>query len=167
MRCEEVQKELAREPVEAVLREAMESHVAGCHACESVRLLYARMDETLKREPVWEPPEGFARSVAARAPRPALSRAATARLVPSGVLNAAILGLLVAAAGYLGARLLEMLTPMTVWLVLDYTAAALDAYEQFAGLASEALVVNAIPVAWVCAGLSLWAAAWFTRRTLA
>ena len=96
-----------------------------------------------------------------------MSRAATARLIPSGILNATILGLLVAAAGYLGARLLETFTPMTVWLVLDYTAAVLDGYERFARLASEALVVNAIPVAWVCAGLSLWAAAWFTRRTLA
>src|SRR5712692_8938390 len=164
MRCDEVQKALAGEPIDAALQPAIAAHLAGCPACDSVRLLYARIDEALTQQPVWQPPAGFAQRIAVNAPAPPPSRSP---LVRGGVTDAAMLGLLVAAAGYAGAYLLPLLTPAFGSSLLEYASTGFDTYQHFVLLASQALVANAIPLGWGCALLSLTATAWFTRRALA
>lgn len=167
MRCEEVQTELARDAVTPELRESVESHVASCANCRRVRVLFGRMEKALQRGPVWDPPEGFARRVAARASGLVPSEFSRIRLLFSpNVLNAATLGVLVAAAGYIGARFLEPLGPVAVSLVSNRTTTALEAYARFVGIAAEAPVANSALLAWACAGVSLWVATWFTRRAL-
>ena len=96
MRCDEAQSELAREPVDGVVRDALASHVASCPACESVQRLYGRMDVALTQGPDWEPPVDFGQRVAASAPRPAPRRVADRH---PGVFGVAMPGLLVAAVG--------------------------------------------------------------------
>ena len=136
MRCEEAQKELARNPVDAVMRDALASHVASCPACERVRRLYGRIDEVLVHGPVWAVPVEFGRRVAARVPRPAPRRIAARRMLPPGVLDVATPGLLIAAAGCI------------------------------AGLAPDASIVDAVPLTWLCAALSLWIGASYTRLAI-
>ena len=136
MRCEEVQNGLAREPEDAVVRDALASHLASCPACESVRRLYDGMDVALTQGPVWEPPVDFGRRVAASAPQPAPRRVADRRILSPGVFGVAMPGLLVAAVGCV------------------------------AGLSSDALIVDAVPLTWLCAALSLWVGASFTRRVI-
>jgi anti-sigma factor RsiW len=137
MRCEDVQAELARDPADAVVRQAVEAHLAGCPACESVRRLYGLMDAALHRAPMWEPPLEFSRRVAALVRRPTPSRSWDRRMLSSDLVDAALPGLLVAAVGCL------------------------------AGLAADALVVDAALAGWLCGGLALWVAASFTRRAIA
>jgi anti-sigma factor RsiW len=142
------------------LGRAIDAHLPGCPACESIRLLYARMDEALRQEPVWEPPKEFARRIGAHAPMLARSRPSAVPLILSRLTDA----VLVAGAGYLGVRLVELFTPVADRLILDQTANAFDAYQRFVVLAAEASVANVVPVSWGCAVLSLTAAVWLTRR---
>jgi len=98
------------------------------------------LEEALKRQPLWEPPAGFARAVVARAqagndPRPAIEYPILA------FLRGAELAVASAALLYAGAWILWRVTP------------------PLAGV----LVANAIPVAWTCAALSLLSAMWFTQ----
>ena len=137
MRCEDVQAELARDSADAVARQAVEAHLAGCPACESVRRLYGVMDAALHEAPMWEPPLGFSRRVAASVPHPTPSRSWDRRMVSSDIVDAALPGVLVAAVGCL------------------------------AGLASDTMGVDAVLLTWTCAALSLWVAASFTRRAIA
>ena len=155
MRCEQVQTELAREPIDAALGPAIDLHLAGCPTCESIRLLYVRTDEMLRQAPLWEPPEGFARRVGALAPVLAPSRPSTVPLILNGLTGAAILGVLIAVGVYLGVPVVE-----------SFTGIALDAYQGFVVLAAEASVADVVPVSWGCAALSLATAVWITRRTL-
>ena len=96
-----------------------------------------RIDAVLAQGPVWEPPAEFARTVAASASRPMPHRSRRRRISTSGVVDLALPGLLVAAAG---------------WVV---------------GLTWDALVVDVVTLAWLCAALGLGAGALFARRALA
>jgi hypothetical protein len=136
MRCEEAQNELAREQGHVVVPGALASHLASCPTCERVRRLYDRMDVALTQGPVWEPPVEFGRRVAASAPRPASHRVADRRIFSPGVFDLVMPGLLVAAAGCV------------------------------AGVASDVLIVDAVPLTWLCAALSLWVGASCTHRVI-
>ena len=101
---------------------------------------YEDLEDALKRQPLWEPPAGFARAVVARAldgkyPRPAIEYPILA------FLRGAELAVASAALLYAGAWILWRVTP----------------------LLTGALVANETPVAWTCAALSLLSAMWFTR----
>ena len=136
MRCEEAQNELARDPVDPVVRDALASHLASCPACERVQRLYRQVDEVLANGPVWAPPVEFGRRVAARAPGAAPRRVAARRILSPGVLDVATPGLLIAAAGCVAA-----LTPY-------------------------ASITDTVPMTWVCAALSLWIGASCTRQAI-
>lgn len=101
---------------------------------------YEDLDDTLKREPLWEPPAGFASKVIARTtlsyPRPAGAHRAAFDFLRSAQRAA-----LSAACAYSGAWILWRVTP----------------------LLTDTLVANATPVAWTCTALSLLSATWFTR----
>jgi len=136
MRCEDVQLELARDEVAPALRQAVASHVLECPACKSVQLAYDGIDETLRRAPMWEPPRGFARMVAAGASEAMPSERLTDRLPMESLLQAATGSLLIGTAGYLGAQLLDLLAPMLaaltaptpsvmwMWVAFSYAIAA-------------------------------------------
>jgi hypothetical protein len=101
---------------------------------------YEDLEDALKRQPLWEPPAGFARAVVARAlagndPRPAIEYPFLA------LLRGAELAVASAALLYAGAWILWRLTPVVM----------------------EGLVANAMPVAWTCAALALLFAMWHAR----
>jgi hypothetical protein len=136
MRCEEAQNELAREQGDAVVPGALAAHLASCPTCENVRRLYGRIDVALTQGAVWEPPVEFGRRVAASALRTAPHRVADRRIVSPGVFDLVMPGLFVAATGYI------------------------------AGVASDVLIMDAVPMTWLCAALSLWVGASFTHRVI-
>jgi hypothetical protein len=143
MRCEDVQNELARNGLSPLVREAVESHVAGCKVCRSAQLLSAMIDDTLTRAPVWQPPDGFSRAVAAQAGTPAPTRPAAGSMLPPDVVHAVSLGVLAATGIYVGGHLVAWVVPL------------------------DALTGNAVRLAWTSVAGSLCVAAWFTRRALA
>jgi hypothetical protein len=121
---------------------------------------YEDLEDTLKREPLWEPPVGFARTVVARTltqnhPRPAIEHRPVFH-----VFRAAYLAVVAAALSYFGTWILWRLMP---W-VSDRAMTAADTYEMFLELAAGAAAANAMWVAWASAAWSLSVAAWFTRR---
>ena len=121
---------------------------------------YEDLEDTLKRQPSWEPPAGFAGTVVARsltrnAPRPVIED----RPVFDGF-RAAYLAVVAAALVSFGAWMLWRLMP----LVSDGAMTAVDAYEMFVELATRAIAANALLAAWTSAAWSLSVAAWFTRR---
>ena len=136
MRCDEVQIELARAPVDAAVRDALASHLASCPACERVWRLYGRIDEVLAHGPVWAPPIEFGRRVVAGASGLAPRRTRDRSILSPGVFDVAMPGLLVAVAGCV------------------------------VGLAPDASIIDAVPVTWACAALSLWIGASCTRRAI-
>ena len=136
MRCDEAQSELARAPVDPVVQDALASHLASCPTFESVRRLYGRIDEVLAHEPAWAPPVEFGRRVVAGAPRQAPHRVPRRGILSPGAFDAAMPGLLVAVAGCV------------------------------VGLATDASLIDAVPVTWVCATLSVWIGASCTRRAI-
>lgn len=102
---------------------------------------YEDLDEALKRQPLWEPPAGFARAVVARIqvrnhPQPAIEQ----RFFD--LLRGAELAVVCAAVVSSGAWILWRVTP----------------------LLTDTLVANALPVAWACAIFSLAVAASLTPR---
>lgn len=103
---------------------------------------YEDLEEALKRQPVWEPPAGFARAVVARAALSDLRPAAVHRPAAFDFLGAAQLAAASAACAYGSAWMLWRVTP----------------------LLTDTLVSNATPVAWTCATVSLLSAMWFTRE---
>ncbi len=145
MRCEEVQNELARDAPSPAVREAVESHLTDCKACRRAQLLFAGIDDTLKRARAWEPPDGFGRKVAAQASITVPTRhpAAAWSILSPDIVHAASLGVLAGTAIYLGAPLVASVVPL------------------------YAIAENVVPLAWICMGGSLLVAAWFTRRVLA
>jgi len=121
---------------------------------------YEDLEETLKRQPSWEPPAGFAAAVVARGlPRNDMPPAIHHRPV-FDVFRAAYLAVVAAALVSFGAWMLWRLMP----LVSDGAMTAVDAYEMFVELATRAMAANALLAAWASAAWSLSVAAWFTRR---
>jgi hypothetical protein len=150
---------------------------------EDDRSLEARIDAALRRGPVWEPPAGFARRVAARAGEMA-REALAARVAQAGApastpgrfaaalpswagLEAAVLGVLVAALVPLVVRPDGPFEPLTSWLSSGRVTTALAAYERFIARAADLLVKDPTPLGWAAAALSLALAAWFARREIA
>lgn len=103
---------------------------------------YEDLEETLKRQPLWEPPAGFARAVVARALAGHYPRVIEYPIL--AFLRGSELAVVSAALLYAGAWTLWRVTP----------------------LLTGALVANDTPVAWTCAALSLLSAMWFTRDRL-
>ena len=167
MRCDVVQTELLRDEVTSDVRDAVATHIATCARCRRVGVLLEQMDVTLRRGPVWTPPKGFAQRTAFRGSRLIVEESARPRQrIVRDVRRAAILGSLVAAAGYLGASALDVLAPVAGGFVSDGTATALDTYTRVVGIAATTLVANAALLAWASAGLSLWVAMRVTRGPL-
>lgn len=167
MRCEDVHTELARDAVTPELQDAVATHLATCARCERLRLLLEQMDVALRGAPVWSPPEGFAQKTAFRGSRLSVEESARPRQrIGPRVLRAVTLGVLVAAAGYFGARALGALIPVADGFVSAGAATALDAYTRVFGIAATTLVASAALLAWASAGLSLWVAMRVTRSPL-
>ena len=167
MRCEDVHTELMRDAVAPEVRDAVATHLATCARCGRVRVLLEQMDVSLRRGPVWSLPEGFAQRTALRGSRLVVEEPARPRpRLVRQVRRAAILGVLVAAASYLGASALNALAPVAGGLVSDGIATALDTYTRVSGIAATTLVANAVLLAWASAGFSLWVAMRVTRGPL-
>ena len=144
MHCEEVQEELARESITPSLVGAVRNHIEECAACRRVHLLYFRMDHALRRNLVWDPPEGFVQNIVMRA-TPALQRAADAPHIQAwDVVRKAVLSLVLIAVMYFGVRLL-----------LETSV-----------LLAASLAANALLVSWASVALSLGVSFWVTHRAL-
>lgn len=167
MRCDVVQTELLRDELTPDVRDAVATHIATCDRCTRVRDLLEHMDVALRRGPVWSPPKGFAQRTALRGSRLVVEESARPpqRLVRRDR-RAAVLGVLVAGAGYLGASALGALAPEAGGFLSDGIETALDAYMRVFGIAATTLVANASLLAWTSAGLSLWVAMRVTRGPL-
>jgi len=121
---------------------------------------YEDLDEILKREPSWEPPRGFARTVIARMSARAPGPLVTERHSGLELLHAAQQGVLATAVGYLGGHLLWWGAP----LAADRATTVVDAYVAFMERVAAGLVTSGLPIAWMCAAFSLAMAASFMRR---
>jgi hypothetical protein len=106
------------------------------------------LDEALRRQPRWEPPRHFVRSVVARMPVPAPSQSGGAGWIPL-VVRAAL-------DGVLGASLTYAAGFLSVWatvaLVPDVITAA-SAYEMFLDVATAVLVDHATVIGWISAAV--------------
>lgn len=122
-----------------------------------------RLDETLKREPSWQPPPGFARRVTAAVQTEQATWPGAESRVGGGFVRAALQGALAASIVYVASRLLWWGVPS----VTDRLMTTLDAYVAFVELASRQLVLNALPVAWISAAFSIALAASSVRRARA
>src|SRR5438552_5925390 len=104
MHCDDVQEELARQSITPALVEAVHNHLEDCAACRRVQLLYSHMEDALKRNSVWEPPEGFVENTVRRV-APALQRPPEPpRILTGDVLYGAVLALLLIVVIYFGIR---------------------------------------------------------------
>ncbi len=167
MRCDVVQTELLRDEVTPEVRDAIATHIAACARCTRVRDLLEHMDVTLRRGPVWSPPKGFAQRTALRGSQLVVEESARPPQRPvRRVRRASVLGVLVAAAGYLGASALGALAPEAGGFLTDGIETALDTYTRVSGIAAATLVANAALLAWASATLSLWVAMRVTRGSL-
>jgi predicted anti-sigma-YlaC factor YlaD len=144
MRCEPVQEELARDSVSPELIEEVNRHLADCSDCRRVQLLYARIDESLKRAPVWVPPEGFAKTVAARSVPALQNLPEPPRILPLDLVRGGVLSLVAIAVMFL---VLMVFVQMGLPLL-------------------SAMASHALPIAWASAVLSLLMSFWLTRRAL-
>src|SRR6185295_17691731 len=103
MSCEEIQKELARDSIDTAIRAAVGHHVASCAACRGVQMLYARMDESLKRNLVWEPSARFANRVVSQIGPLEGGVSSPPRIIFRDVVYGVLVALLAAVITYLGA----------------------------------------------------------------
>jgi predicted anti-sigma-YlaC factor YlaD len=144
MHCDEAQEELARESITPALVTAVRDHLKECTACRSVQLLYSQMDDVLRRNFVWDPPEGFVQNIVMGATPVLQSAPEPPRILAWDVLRKAVLTLLLIAVMYFGVRLL-----------LETSV-----------LLAESMAANALLVSWASAALSLGISFWVTRRAL-
>ena len=118
-----------------------------------------RLDEALRRQPRWEPPRHFVRSVVARMPLPAPSQSGGAGCIPL-VVRAAL-------DGVLGASLAYAVGVLLVWatfaLIPDVITAA-SAYEMLMDVATAALVDHATVIGWISVAVMLLISASVTGR---
>ncbi len=118
-----------------------------------------RLDEALRRQPRWEPPRHFVRSVVARMPLPAPSHPRGAGWIPL-VVRAAL-------DGVLGASLAYAVGVLLVWatfaLIPDVIAAA-SAYEMLLDVATAALVDHVTVIGWISVAVMLLISASVTGR---
>ena len=94
-----------------------------------------QIDQALRRSPTWEPPVGFAQRVAARASDEMAYERLTFRWSWQDVAQVAAAGVVIGAAGYVGAYLPDLLAPaitiattpsqamMWTWVAVAYGAA--------------------------------------------
>ena len=141
MRCEDVQRYMALNVPDPTAQTGVQAHLATCPACKSAGLLYAKIDEVLTAQPVWDPPQHFVRRLVSQLPAaalvsPVLSRREILQGVALGLSTIAIVGV----AGY--------------------------AVAQWGMTLSDVLNANRVGIAWASAALSLGVSAWFTRRAL-
>lgn len=103
-----------------------------------------RLDEALRREPRWEPPRHFVRSVVARMPRPAPSLSGGAGWIPL-VVRAALDGVLGAS---LACAVGVLLMSATFAVIPDIITAA-SAYDMLLDVAAAVLVDHATVIGWI------------------
>lgn len=122
----------------------------------------ARLDEALKRQAVWQPPQGFARTVVAGVPAVARQWPAPHRRgVP--LFRALAAGLATAGAAYLVGSLLTWGALLTI----NGATTVADRYVMFIELATHTLIANTTAIALMSAVFSLSLAVAVTRRATA
>ena len=142
MRCEDVEKELAGgTPDTSGSSDAVRLHVLGCPDCRRAQLVFARISEVLRADPVWEPPAGFAARVAAQVPSPVQEPSILPLFLSPTVVRTGLGSILVAAAAY---------------LVQVFPLAS----------APDWITPGATTVIWTSAMISLCGATWCMRRAL-
>ena len=152
MTCKEVQFELSREDSSFELRKAIDAHVSTCSGCRSVQIIYARVEQTLKDGPNWNPPSEFSQRVASIG----------VQLVQVPALEAPPrLALRLTAVAVVASLLIGALSAL-----MGAGDAPSDGSSRFIQLAAGALIVNAFPLALAMTILSLVVAVWFARRSL-
>jgi hypothetical protein len=109
------------------------------------------LEESLRSQPSWEPPPGFARRVAVLASTatefwPPAHEARLGRIV-----RAAAVGLSAAAAVYVLASFMSLMMP----LVLQDASSAIDASTRLGELTTRLVMGRAVQVAWISAVASL------------
>ena len=144
---------------------AIVAHVRGCADCRRVQLVFQQVDETLQRDPLWDPPEAFAARIAARAPGLIGSQTQRIQAPLTGALTLAAGVVLVAVVGYLLVVSPGQAAEGT--LVTNQAVAAIDAYARAVGELAQDLVASSVQLTWASAALSLALGMWFTRRALA
>jgi predicted anti-sigma-YlaC factor YlaD len=144
MRCEEVRQELALDSSAASLTAEVKDHLANCPHCRRAQVLLSSVDESLRRNFVWEPPRDFVNRVVSHAAPTAPRLAPSPGVLTWNILQGAVIGVLLLVAMYVGLHLF-------VWAGLPLLAA---------------MARNVGPVAWGCAAFSLLMSAWLTRRAL-
>jgi hypothetical protein len=122
-----------------------------------------RLNDALKRQALWEPPQGFARGVVANVPAIARQWPATEHRRGVMLFRATAAGVATAAAAYLVGSLLTWGTLLTV----NSATTAADRYVMFVELATGTLIANTTAVALISVALSLSLAVAVTRRTMA
>jgi hypothetical protein len=109
-----------------------------------------RLDEALRRQPRWEPPQHFVRSVVTRIPSPASSQSEGAGWIPL-VVRAALDGVLGASLAYAVGVLLVW---ATVALIPDVITVA-SAYEMLVDVATAVLIDHATVIGWISVAVML------------
>jgi|MudIll2142460700_1097286.scaffolds.fasta_scaffold833126_2 hypothetical protein len=159
MRCEDIRKQLGTVAELSRLPDRVRAHLLECRDCRRAQALYSAIERELKEQPSWQPPPGFAGRVGSQGlaslgevpAKPPLTFWSTVGPAVAASLPPLLLGLLAA------------IFSMLVLLNLDVLAMGFrQPVTAFAG----ALLVHAIPSAWITAALSLGSAAYFTRRAL-
>jgi hypothetical protein len=158
MRCEDIQKQLAINTQLSQLPDSIRAHLIKCSSCRQAQALYAGIERELREQPVWQPPSGFTERVGLQG-LALLDGMSKPQFTSGGAAPSA-------AAKFLSSLLLGFLAATFSLLVLYNSNALAASFRQLVALYSRSLLANAIPLAWTAAILSLWFAAWLTRRVL-
>lgn len=122
-----------------------------------------QLDKSIKDQPLWQPPPGFARRVAAGVPAIAGYRPAIEHRRGVTLFRAMAAGLAAAVGAYLVGSLLTWGAPLTI----NGATTVADRYVMFIELATGTLIANTTAVALISVAFSLSLAATVTRRTMA
>jgi hypothetical protein len=118
-----------------------------------------RLNDALRRLPNWRPPPDFTETVLARMHAEHLTRSAPPRAHSRlGLARAALQGAIAGLVTYAAAQV--------VWpSVLPFAGGpVVDLYVRLVAFAVASLITHILPVAWICAALSLALAASFALR---
>ena len=116
------------------------------------------LERALRRQPLWEPPSGFARRVLTRTNASGYSRPARVSILD--VIFGGQRAVVSATFAYAGGWVVWQLTPP----LIDRAMTAVDACAMFTTVVAAAMAANTSVVVWASAAWSLSIAAWFTRR---
>lgn len=143
MTCDEAQRALANRRSGA-LDPSASAHVSTCAPCRSAEEVFGQIDDA-SSEPLWEPPAGFARTMALQQPR---AITATVERVPPPA-----------------ARWVQWLTMSGVALVLvGLSARAIVLATPAVSPVAGSLVLEPLAMAGVCAGVTAGCCTWLLYR---